>query len=432
MKKVLIVTYYWPPAGGISVLRCLKFSKYLKKQGWEPIVYKPSNASYYHYDENNYKDIPESITILEQPIKEPFGLFKRLSGRKKDDTSNPVYAREKKTPIIDNLAIWIRGNFFIPDARFMWIKPSVKYLKKYLKENPVDALLSDGPPHTNTAIACQLSKELGIPWLADFQDPWTQVDYYKMMKIGVRADHIHKRMEQDVFMTAGKITIASPTWSKDLESIGAKNVDVIYWGYDEDDFTNLISIPDKKFTIYHAGILGFDRNPEVFFEVLNQLKKEIPAFNEDLEIKLAGNVDFDVLNTANQAGLEENLNLLGFINRKDALQNAMNARLLLLPVNKAENAKGRIPGKLFELLRTGNPILGLGFTGGDVDVIIKNTNSGSFYEYNDYDSIRSFISNHYNKYKNNETIKNNADVTEYSIENQTKKVANYLEEIVKK
>ncbi len=425
-KKVLIITYYWPPAGGVSVLRCLKFAKYLKKLGWEPIVYKPSNADYPHYDENNFRDIPEGITILEHPIKEPYGIFKKLSGRKKGDTSNPVYARDKRVPLIDSLAIWIRGNFFIPDARFLWIKPSVRYLKKYLAENPVDVLLTDGPPHSNTVIACKLSQEFGIPWLADFQDPWTQVDYYQMLKIGKRAHRKHKSMEQQVFETAAKITIASPTWAKDLEKIGARDVDVIYWGYDEDDFKNVKRNPDLKFTIYHAGMLGFDRNPDVLFRVLHDLKEEVDGFSSDLEIKLAGNVDFQVIKELKNAGLNVNFNLLGFIKRHEALQHAMNARLLLLPVNKAENAKGRIPGKLFELLRTGRPILGMGINGSDVQHIIKMKNAGSYVEYNDYEGMKKFIIEEYSKFKNSKPVEIISDVEEFSVENQVNILSGYL------
>ncbi|MCD6367231.1 MAG: glycosyl transferase family 1, partial [Bacteroidales bacterium] len=238
MKKVLIISYYWPPAGGISVLRTLKFTKYLRKFGWEPIVYAPQNASYLYLDKNNFDDIPENIEIIRRKILEPFNLFRILTGRNKNDTSNPVYATSRKS-FLDNFSIWLRGNFFIPDARCLWIKPSVKFLTGYLKENPADAILTDGPPHTNTVIGMRLAQKFNIPFLADFQDPWTQVDYYKMMKIGKRADKKHHRLEQEVFRVAKKITIASPTWAKDLEKIEAKNVDTIYYGYDEEDFKNI-------------------------------------------------------------------------------------------------------------------------------------------------------------------------------------------------
>ena len=200
MKRVLIISYHWPPSGGVGVLRCLKFSKYLRQFGWEPVVYIPMNANYLLRDDSNRKDIPDNIEILRHSIREPFGLFKLVSGRKKDDPADPVHVRQKKS-FIDNFAIWVRGNFFIPDARCLWIKPSVRYLKRYLKDHPVEAIFTDGPPHTNTVIGQRLSSELGIPWLADFQDPWTQVDYYKLYKIGKLADRRHKTLEQQAFKT---------------------------------------------------------------------------------------------------------------------------------------------------------------------------------------------------------------------------------------
>ena len=433
MKKVLIITYYWPPSGGIGVQRCLKFAKYLRDFGWEPVVYAPKSAQYLYFDETNIKDIPRNITILKQPIKEPFNIFKKLSGRKKDDASNPVYARGKKVKFIDSLAIWIRGNFFIPDARSLWIKPSVKYLTEYLNNNHIDAILTDGPPHTNTVIGCRLAEKLNIPWLADFQDPWTQVDYYKLLKLTKRADKKHRRLEQEVFKTAKKITIASPSWKKDIEKIGAKNVDVILWGYDEDDYRSFSKQTlDEKFTIVHTGLLGFDRKPDVLFEVLKDIKNEIPQFAEDLKINLAGMVDYSVLESLKQNGLEKNTNNFGTINRNEAIGLVMRAQLLLLPINKAENALGRIPAKLFEYLRSQRPILYLGPLNGDVANIINYTSSGKCFQYNDYENIKSFIKYRYKRFLESETDNSTFDISEYSVKKQTGKLANYLDEIIKK
>lgn len=431
MKRVLIITYYWPPCGGIGVLRCLKFVKYLRDFGWEPVVYAPENAQYPYLDETNFKDIPDNITILKFPIREPFNIFKKVSGRDRDDPGNPVYARDKKVKFIDNLAICIRGNFFIPDARSLWIKPSLKYLSEYLKENPVDAILTDGPPHTNTMIGCRIAEKFNIPWLADFQDPWTQVDYYKMLKIGKRADRKHRRMEQEVFRVAKKITIASPTWGKELEEIGAKNVDVLYYGYDKDDFSNIIQELDEEFTIFHAGLLGYDRKPDTLFKVLKDIKKEIKGFNKDLKLKFAGLVDYSVNDSIIQHNLEENYENLGIINRNQALEQTCNSQILLLPLNKAENVMGRIPGKLFEYLRSRRPVLCLGPKGSDVEGIINKTNSGNCYEYEDYHGIKEYITKRYFEFK--ETVINNTEgnIEEYYVRNLTGKVASYLNEITK-
>ena len=428
-KKVLIISYYWPPAGGISPLRIVKFVKYLREFNWEPIVCVPQKADYLYFDDTYYKDIPENLEILKTKIIEPFKAYKILSGRGKNATNNPVYGNNTKRSKIDELAIWIRGNLFIPDARALWIKPTVKYLSKYLEKNKVDAILTDGPPHTNTVIGMRLSQKFSIPWLADFQDPWTQVDYYKLLKISKWADKKHKKLEQEVFKTAAKITIASPTWAKDLESIGAKNVDVIYYGYDEDDFKNIKPQKDNdSFIISHAGIMGIDRNPETLFEALRDLAGEDKNFARKLKIIFAGPVDLTVKETIKKYNLENNYIELGNIKRKDALQLNANSDILLLPINKADNAKGRIPGKLYEYLRIGNPILSFGPTDSDVANIINETKSGITIPYDDYDNIKKFVTDIFYNRAKFEPV----NIEKFSNRNQTKKIAEFLNEISEK
>ena len=430
MKKVLLITYYWPPSGAIGVHRCLKFAKYLRDFGWEPIIYTAQNAQYPYLDESNYRHIPKNITVLKHKIFEPFGLYKMVLGKKKSDVlTNPVQVRDKKQKFIDKLAIWIRGNFFIPDARSLWINPSVRYLSKFLSENKIDAIISDGPPHTNTVIACKLSEKFEIPWLADFQDPWTQVDYYKEFMLTKFADRRHKRMEQKAFETAKKTTIASPSWKKDLQRIGAHNVDVIFWGYDEDDFKNLRPHKTTDFVISHAGLLGHDRNPKVFLEVLRDLKNENKSFSQKLKIKLAGPIDYEVKQNIKKAELEDNTIFLGSIPRNDALQLTLDSSLLLLPLNKAENAMGRIPGKLFEQMRADVPILCLGPKGSDVENIITQTNTGKSFLYEDYDGIKNYILNLFEAYLKSETLPEKFDITKYSVTKQVEKIASFLDNI---
>jgi len=429
VKKVLIISYYWPPAGGVGVLRNLKFVKYLRNFGWEPIVYAPENADYPQEDLNNFNDIPDGVETIRYPIIEPFSLFRKFTGRKDSNKSNPVYVRKNNAGWLDDLAIWIRGNFFIPDARFLWIKPSVKYLSKYLQEHKIDAILTDGPPHTNTVIGQNLSEKFNIPWLADFQDPWTQVDYYKMMKIRGRADRKHRKLEQDTFKTAKKITIASPTWAGELEEIGAKDVDVIYYGYDEADFEKLsVESNPNEFVISHAGVLGIDRQPDVLLKVLSDLCQEIPEFKQKLKIKLAGAVDFSIVEMIKKNGLADNFLELGNILRVDALKLMLSSDVLLLPVNKADNAKGRLPGKIYEYLRAKKPILSLGIKGSDVEQILTETQTGFNFEYDDHQAIKSYILSIFKQ-----DLKINPDsnkIEQFSSENQTRQIADYLNKIV--
>lgn len=432
MKKVLIITYYWPPSGGIGVLRCLKFVKYLRSFGWEPIVICPSNADYPYYDESNFKDIPRNLKVIRVPITEPFRAFKWLTNRKNVPLNNIVHVKDRSS-IFDNLGIWIRGNFFIPDARAWWIGPAVKKINEFLKTETVDAIFSDGPPHTNTVIATRVSQANNLPFLADFQDPWTQVDYYKLFKIGKRADKKHKAMEQETFKTARMLTIASPSWKHDIEAIGAPPTEVIYYGYDEDDFAQLTATPDEKFTLCHSGLLGYDRNPENLFQALRLLLIEEPDLTTKLELKLVGQVDKVVLNSIKVNGLLPYLNNMGTVSRSTSLQEIANAWLLLLPLNKADNVKGRIPGKLFEYLRAKRPVICFGPEETDVSRIIEKHHAGANFDWSEVETLKNYIQEQFVNFKNGLFLQPglSTEIEVYSNELQTKKLALLLNKISK-
>lgn len=393
MKRVLVITYHWPPSGGVTVLRCLKLVKYLRENGWEPVVFTALDARYPYEDATNFRDIPEGLEVLRVPAWEPSQAFKRFSGRKPTQPLLNITANsDKKQGWRDRLGIWIRGNFFIPDARALWIAPSVKFLIKYLQENPVDAIFTDGPPHSNTVIGLRCAQRLGIPWLADFQDPWTQVDYYGAMRIGRRADRIHRALEQEVFACASRISIASPTWARDLESIGARDVQVFYYGFDEADFADYRpeQVPGQ-FIVFHGGLLGSDRHPVGMIRALGAKVAADPAWAAALEIRLAGEVDVSVREAIEQAGLSGQTRFLGMLPRAQILAELGRANVLLLPINRAENAGGRIPGKLFELLRAGKPILYLGPEVGDAkDLVCRGGENGCF-GYEDVDGIAGYL-----------------------------------------
>ncbi|MFI5134679.1 MAG: hypothetical protein ACHQD9_02380, partial [Chitinophagales bacterium] len=184
MKKVLILTYYWPPSGGAGVQRWLKMVKYLPQFGWQPIVYTAKDAEYPIHDPSLEKDVPKEAEVIRQKIWEPYDLYKKFIGQKKEEKVYSGFLSEKKKPgFAQRASVWIRGNLFIPDARCFWIKPSRKFLISYLKKNPVDAMVSTGPPHTTHMIALGIKKKLNIPWIVDFRDPWTQIDFYNQLHL---------------------------------------------------------------------------------------------------------------------------------------------------------------------------------------------------------------------------------------------------------
>ncbi len=292
-RKVLIITYYWPPSGGAGVQRWLKFSKYLRDFGWEPIIYTPENPEAPAIDNSLEKDIPEGISIIKRPIIEPYSVYKRFVGMKPGEKVNAGFLQEKEKPgIAEGLAVWLRGNFFIPDARRFWIRPSVKFLKKYLKDHPVDAIVSTGPPHSMHLIAMQVHKKLNIPWLADFRDPWTGIDFYHQLRLTSFADKLHHKLEKKVLASATAVTVVSQDMVNEFNGIVKRGYKLVTNGYDEQDIRPLPQNQlDKKFTLSHIGSINASRNPVGLWKVLSEMVKLQPDLASALQIKLVGKVD---------------------------------------------------------------------------------------------------------------------------------------------
>jgi hypothetical protein len=409
----------------------LKIAKHLRQFGWEPVVYIPEGADYSAIDQNNYVDVPKDITIIKGAIIEPFALFKWITGLKKDaNLNNVLSAHDKKMGLMYKFSVWVRSNFFIPDARAMWIKPSVTFLTKYVKENPVHAIFTDGPPHTNTRIATLLKQKTGIPWLSDYQDPWSQVDYFQELILTKWGLKKHLRQEQEAFKAADKITIVSPTWKKDLESIGAKNVNVVYWGYDPQDYQN-IQINKSitpKFSMVHAGVMGFDRNPEKLFQAIYELSEVDKNFKTDFQLLLYGQVDQSVRKAISKHKINTQVIYSGNVIRKEAIKGIFSAQILLLLLNQQPNAMGRVPGKLFEYLASRRPILNLGPNQSDVAKLLSKAKAGMSIEYTDKTSIKKYLSSQYQLFKSGQIQEPlNSNIEEYTHANLTKKIATYLD-----
>jgi len=432
MKKALIISYYWPPSGGIAVHRCLKFAKYLHEFGWEPVICTADNPEYPVLDEGNFKDVHNGTTIIKTRIWEPYNLFKMITGKKREERIHNVFIEEDKPSLGHKLGIWIRGNLFIPDARKFWIRPSVRFLSKYLEENPVDVMFTNGPPQSTHMIAYGVKKKLGIPWHADFQDPWTQVDYFPQLMLNPVSLKIHKSMEQRIFRYADKVTICSDTWKHDLESIGAKDVGVIVWGYDEDDFKDINVELSPKFTLSHYGSLGPDRNAKTLWKACSIIAKENEQFANNLEIELAGFIGHAIIKEIESLGLKKNLILFEHLSRNETLQRMHRSQVLLLILNDMPNVNGRLPGKLFEYLASRRPILVIGPEESDASKIVHGVNAGYTCSFNNLEKTIETIKVLYDKFQKNRLLSNETDISQYSNRNLTKKLAEFFDQILKK
>ena len=392
MKKLLVITYYWPPSAGAGVQRWLKFCKYLRDFGWEPVVYTPENPEYPGYDHSLQKDIPQGLQVIQRPIREPYQLYKIFTGRNPEEKVQAGFLNENRKPgLTEKLAIWMRGNLFIPDARKWWIKPSVRFLRKWLKENPVDAMVSTGPPHSMHLIALGVKKKLDIPWLADFRDPWTQIDFYHHLKLTARADQKHKTLEKKVLTLANRVVTVSPHCAKGLKEISGKQAEVITNGFDPEEFSQLPEFSYDAFSITHLGSMNPDRNPHTLWKVLGHLLKEDDFFREHLQIRLIGKTDIQVLEAIARNGLEAFTNNMKYLAHGQAIRMAANSAILLLPLNNTPTVMGISPGKLYEYLAMQRPILCIGPASGDAAAIISQTQSGQTVDFEDQQGMRQLL-----------------------------------------
>ncbi|OGV92369.1 MAG: hypothetical protein A3J88_07550 [Melioribacter sp. RIFOXYB12_FULL_38_5] len=300
-----------------------------------------------------------------------------------------------------------------------------------MQENHVDVLFTNGPPQSNHMIAYSVKKKLGIPWHADFQDPWTQVDYFPQLMLNPISMKIHKAMEQRVFKNADKVTICSNTWKHDLESIGAKDVAVIVWGYDEDDFKDIKVELSSKFTLSHYGSLGPDRNAKTLWKALSILAKEDSQFANDLEIELAGFIGHAIIKEIESLGLKNNLVQFNHLSRKESLERMHRSQVLLLILNDMPNVNGRLPGKLFEYLASRRPTLVIGPEESDASKIVHGVNAGYTCDFDDLDNTIKTVKELYGKFKQGKLEANQTDISQYTNRNLTKKLAGYLDLIVK-
>ena len=425
MKRVLIITYYWPPSGGSGVQRWLKMSKYLPEYGWQPVVYTAEGAEYPVEDPSLEKDVRPEVEVIRQPITEPYSFYKKFLGMKKEQKVKAGFIDDTghKQGWKERLSIWIRGNFFIPDARCWWVKPSVKYLKSYLKEHPVDAIISTGPPHSMHLIAMQLKEALGIPWIADFRDPWTEIDYYSKLRLTRWADRKHHRLEHEVLTKADKVVTVSPNWACRLEALGAPKADVVYNGFDESDLSQTGNpFVSDKFTLTYLGVLFKVRNPECLWQALGELVAEDTRFAEKLQVKLIGQVDKEVTQTITRNGLKDHVVLSPYIPHNQVADALHQSSVLLLPLmsNDESDTLGLIPAKVFEYMASGRPILCIGPTNGDTAKILTETNSGVTVGFEDISRMKTVVKDLFTKHLESGLLSNdNPAIKEYSRRNQT-------------
>ena len=433
MKRVLIITYYWPPSGGSGVQRWLKMSKYLPENGWQPVIYTTEDAEYPIIDTSLEKDVAPEAEVIRRPIIEPYTIYKKFLGIKEEDTVKIGFASEsKKSGWKEKLSVWIRGNMFIPDARCWWVKPSVRYLKEYLKEHPVDAIISTGPPHSMHLIAMKLKAATGLPWIADFRDPWTEIDFYDELHLTPWADRKQHRLERQVLTKADKIVTIGWDCAKGLGRLGNRNVKVIQNGFDWDFDPNEEKTPlTSDFTLTHLGVVGPARNAPVLWQALQELKNEVEGFGKALKIRFVGQVDQTVIDNLKICNLSENAEFIAHVPHDEVKQLQESSQVLLLLINNTPNAKGIVTGKLYEYLASLRPILAIGPEDGDAARILEEAQAGTTVDFEAKEKMKKVVKSLYLSYSEHDLPDNTcAGVGQYSRRALAKEYADLLNKIM--
>lgn len=418
---MLLITYYWPPSGGAGVHRWLRFSKYFKDNNVNLTVYCPEDAAWPSIDEALQKDVHPDITVIRSKIFEP---HKYLG---KNNNKGTGFTQKKKTGLLQKLIIWVRGNLFIPDSRVFWIKPSIRFLNKYLKDHPeIDTIISTGPPHSTHLIARKLKQKRGIKWLADFRDPWTQIDFYQDLLPGKRADSKHKRLEIGCLQEADEVVTVSSSCAEGLAEISGRKIHVITNGYEFPSFDARQEVLDTQFSIVHFGSMPATRNPIALWKALQCWIEKDSSISEKLEIRLVGTVDYQVLNSIKEHQLDKYLKLVDPIPHAQSISMQRKAQILLLSANTSGNVKGILTGKFFEYLGAKRPILAIGEANSDLSKAMFETSAGHFADFSDFESIVKYLELSYTDYELNSLYHAASNIDKYSSENLAKTIINLL------
>ena len=415
-KKVLIITYYWPPSGGPGVQRWLKLSNYLLENNVKPIIYTPSNPKYPSIDESLLKDINPEIEVIKKPIFEPFGnLFSKI--RKKG------IPKKKDQSIFDKFLIYLRGNLFIPDSRIFWVNSSVGFLSKYILENKIESIITTGPPHSLHLIGLKLKSILNITWYADFRDPWTKINYHKKLKLSLRSKKKHLQLENKVLSLCDRIIVTSNKLLKDYNEITETPISLITNGF---DYQKLQLELDEKFSITHIGRLLPERNPKILWNALKELCTINKNFKNNLKINFIGNVSENLRKEIKTNNLENSVVYHNYIEYNDTIPYLIKSQILLLIESDDKESSYAIPAKIFEYINSGRPIIAIGPKDSEIKQIIDETKSGKYFLYTEYDKLLSCLSNSYYLYESKKLHSTSINIDKYHRKNIAKKLSNII------
>ena len=422
-KKVLIISYYWPPAGGPGVQRWMKFVKYLPEYNIKPILYIPENPNYPIYDYSLNDEVSENLEIIKNPITEISNIIsnsKSLNLIRSGNIPNP-----KEQSLFQRLLFFIRGNLFIPDMKILWKNKSIDFIENYLSKTKIDVVITTGPPHSLHLIGYELKKRLNIKWISDFRDPWVNLNYLNRFHLLPSVKRRHKKLRDKVLINSNSVIVTSEKLKKLYKEI-APNIFKITNGYDYEYSTVNI---DSKFSISHIGSLYPERNPKYLWDIIDEICINNEEFRSNLQINFIGNTSEKIIKYLSNKTFKSCVKFFDYVDYKRAIEFMCSSQILLMVEVNDNDSSYAIPGKLFDYLNSKRPIIAIGPDRSEVNQILYDTNAGKFFNYNESINLKLHIENLYNQYEMGSISYDAKNISIYRRKNLTEELSKIINKV---
>lgn len=435
MKSVLIIAYYFPPSGGPGVQRVLKLVKYLPRFGWRPVVLTVSNGDFPARDESLLKEIPSDIKVYRTTIVEPYGLYRKLTGKKKGAAVDVNVIPEKGTarPLSERIAAWIRSTLFIPDARIGWRLTAVKEGMRIIREEKIAMLYSSAPPHTCSVIARALKRKSRLPWVAGFRDPWTGFENTPHRWLLPRM--IDENLERSVCADADRIDVAWLGIQKSLQrahpEVSSSKFVHLPNGFDGEDYPAVTATPHAAFVLTYTGSMYGTRNPRGLLAAVEELVRTGAIERNKFVLKFVGRFGAEVEAMIAASGISDRVESIAYLPHAESIAALVDADALLLIVDEIAGSSEVVPGKVYEYLGAGKPIVAIADPNGAIAALLNETGAGVTIAHGDNTAIANEFLRLYQQFHSGTIIqRKNADaVKQYDRKETARRLATIFDEL---
>ncbi|MEO8087652.1 MAG: glycosyltransferase family 4 protein [Bacteroidota bacterium] len=425
-RKILILSYYWPPSGGAGVQRILKFAKYLPQFGFKPYVITVDGqvASYPILDTSLLNEVPAGLEVLRTNSFEPLNMLTKLTGNK---APYGGFANKDKDKFSQRVLRFVRGNFFIPDARKGWVKHAYAKAAELIEAEKINTLLISSPPHSSQLIGLKLKKKFPqLKWIADLRDPWTDIFYYNDMLHTKMALAKDAAFEKQVVEQADELIVVSkPILTNYLSKsnlIDEKKIHVIPNGFDEDDFPPGKQSINEAFTITYVGTIADIYNPKMFFECLAMAMASHP--DKKIKLRFVGGRTENIISMVRENKLDDITEFVPHVKHETAIGYMTSSDALLLVIPDVPDSHGILTGKLFEYMAAKRPIICIGARNGDAAKIIEECEAGKTFERSERSALTAHLIELLSQSADNKKmIRQSPTFEKYSRKNLTQQLA---------